>query len=157
VDNTSHEAFLEAFVDQYRSVHRTIRELITDLDVDTLGWRPCEGANSIAVLVTHVIGSEIEAVRTVAGVASDRVRSSEFQVRGADAAGLLSLVEKADAALDANVPRIDTAHLASEHVRPASLDKTPRRGVYVLMHSLAHAREHVGQLLLTRQLAESRA
>jgi hypothetical protein len=156
VDATGAEAFMRAFVEQYRAVHQAIREQISDLEPATLGWSPGEDTNSIAVLVTHVIGSEMEAVRTLAGVESDRVRAKEFEVRGADAKGLLSLVDHADATLDELAPSIGAAQLTAEHVRRASLDKRPRPGVYVLMHSLAHAREHLGQLMLTSQLAADR-
>ncbi len=145
--------FMQAFVDQYRAAHRAIREQISHLDAATLGWAPCEGANSIAVLVTHITGSEIEAVRTLAGVASDRDRSSEFEARDADADSLLALIDRAEATLAELAPKIGAGQLAADHVRAASLDKTPRSGVHVLMHSLAHAREHVGQIMLTRQLA----
>ncbi len=150
------EAFMAAFVEQYRAVHQAIREQITDLDAATLGWTPGDETNSIAVLVTHLIGSEMEAVRTVAGAGSDRVRSKEFEVRDAESATLLALVEKADATLTEIAPSIGGSQLTAEHVRQAALDKTPRAGVFILMHSLAHAREHLGQLLLTRQLAADR-
>jgi hypothetical protein len=145
--------FMRAFVEQYRAVHRVIRDELRGLDAATLSWQPAEGANSIAVLVTHLIGSEIEAVRTLAGVQSDRVRAQEFESHQVDAAQLLALVDRADANLDELSPRIGPAQLAADHVRPGALDKTPKPGVHVLMHSLAHAREHLGQLLLTRQLA----
>jgi hypothetical protein len=157
VEQAAHEAFVRAFADQYRAVHRTIREQVSGLDAATLGWTPGKDTNSIAVLVTHMLGSEIEAVRTLAGVESDRVRAQEFEVRDADAATLLALVARADATLDELTPSIDAARLAADHVRQGALDKTPRPGMYVLMHSLAHAREHLGQLTLTRQLALERA
>ena len=147
------EEFMRAFVDQYRGVHRAIREQISDLDPATLAWAPCEGANSIAVLVTHTMGNEVEAVRTVAGVGSDRIRAREFEVRDADVASLLALVDRADATLDELAPSIGGEQLTADHVRPAALDRTPKPGVHVLMHSLAHAREHLGQIMLTRQLA----
>jgi hypothetical protein len=157
VTSADRQSFIQAFVYEYGMVHRTIREEITGLDVGTLNWTPCEGANSIAVLVSHLIGSEIEAIQTVAGLQSDRIRSKEFEVRGADAAALLSLVDRADAVLNELTLQIGDTQLASEYVRRGSLDQTPRRGVHQLLHSLAHAREHVGQLMLTRQLAAARA
>jgi hypothetical protein len=157
VNEAAHEAFVRTFADQCRAVHRMIREQVSGLDAAALAWTPATETNSIAVLVTHVIGSEIEAVRTLAGLPSDRVRSKEFEVRGADAAALLKLVDRADAALDELTPAIDAARLAAEHVRPASQDKTPRPGMFVLMQTLGHAREHVGQMMLTRQLALERA
>src|SRR5438270_1503337 len=120
------ETFMRAFVDQYRVAHGVIREQISNLDAATLGWAPCEGANSIAVLVTHITGSETEAVRTLAGVASDRDRSSEFDVRGADAESLLALIDRAEATLVELAPKISAEQLAADHVRPASLDRTPK-------------------------------
>ena len=41
--------------------------------------RACQGANSIATIVTHLVGSEMETVRTVVGVASVRDRDEEFR------------------------------------------------------------------------------
>ncbi len=149
----TNDPFVRAFVEQYSAVHQLIRDQVSDLSPATLGWIPCAGANSIAVLVTHVIGSEIEALRVLAGAGSDRVRSKEFEARDADAASLLAIVDRADATLEELAPRIGAEQLAAEHVRPASLDRTPKPGVQVLMQSVGHAREHVGQLMLTRQLA----
>ncbi|MGH7124537.1 MAG: DUF1572 family protein [Stellaceae bacterium] len=144
--------FMSAFVDQYRLVHHVIREEIQNLDEGALGWIPCTGANSIAVLVTHLLGNEVESARTVAGAASDRDRAKEFEARQVGLAQLTALVDRADQILDDLTPRIGPAQLSANHVRPSALDKTPRSGTHVLMHSLAHAREHVGQLLLTSQL-----
>ena len=157
MDQPPHNAFVRAFVDQYRAVPRAVREQLEGLDGAALAWAPGKDTNSIAVLVTHMVGSEIEAVRTLAGVASDRVRSKEFETTDVDAVTLLSLVDRADATLAELAPKIDDARLAANHVRPGSLDKTPRPGAYVLMHSLAHAREHLGQIMLTRQLALERS
>jgi len=152
---TSDSEFLTAFVDQYRAVHRAIREEIQHLDERALGWAPCEGANSIAVLVTHLLGNEMESMRTVAGVDSDRDRAKEFLPQEASSGQLLALVDRAEKVLDELAPRIGSEQLSANHVRPSALDRTPRSGTHVLMHSLAHAREHLGQLLLTRQLGAS--
>lgn len=149
------DEFLTAFVDQYRTLHRVLREQVQNLDTETLAWTPCEGANSIAVLVTHMLGNEVESVRTVAGVASDRVRAREFEPRRVEAADIIALVDRAEGVLEELAPRIDENQLSADHVRPNALDQTPHSGTYILMHSLAHAREHTGQLLLTRQLASA--
>jgi uncharacterized damage-inducible protein DinB len=145
--------FLQAFVEQYRALHRVLREEVTNLTPETLAWIPCDGANSISVLVTHMLGNEMESVRTVAGVPSDRVRAREFEVRGAGATELVALVDRAEGVLEELAPRITAERLGAMHVRPNALDQTPHTGTHILMHSLAHAREHTGQLLLTRQLA----
>jgi len=149
------DEFLTAFGEQFRALHRVLREEVQNLDADTLAWTPCEGANSIAVLVTHLLGNEVESVRTVAGVASDRVRAKEFEARRVGAADLIALVDRAEGVLEQLAPRITAAQLGADHVRPNALDQTPHSGTHILMHSLAHAREHTGQLLLTRQLASA--
>jgi|SRR6185437_6805647 len=148
--------FVEAFADQYRALHRVLREELQSLTPETLAWTPCDGANSIAVLVTHMLGNEMESVRTVAGVASDRVRAREFEVQGANAGELVALIDRAEGVLEELAPRITAERLGAAHVRPNALDQTPHTGTHILMHSLAHAREHTGQLLLTRQLAGAR-
>ena len=151
--DTGDARFVEAFVDQYRALHRVLREELANLTPDALAWIPCDGANSIAVLVTHMLGNEMESVRTVAGAASDRVRAREFEVRGATAGELIALIDHAEGVLEELAPRIAAERLGATHVRPSALDQTPHTGTHILMHSLAHAREHTGQLLLTRQLA----
>ena len=149
------DMLVDVFSEQVKNLHRSIHDEIADLDTDTLSWVPCEGANSIAVLVTHLIGSEIEAVRTVAGEKSDRVRAREFEPHSVTAGQLVALVERADANLDELAPRIDSARLGADHIRPGALDQRPRSGAFILVHTLSHAREHLGQLLLTKQLAQS--
>src|SRR5207244_1199533 len=58
------------------------------LDHGTLNWRPLPKANSIAVLVTHSLGSEREMLRSVRLVATERDREAEFSVE-AEAGDLL--------------------------------------------------------------------
>src|SRR5438270_6843753 len=92
--------FLQAFVEQYRALHRVLRDEVAKLTPDTLAWIACAGANSIAVLVTHLLGNEMESVRTVAGAASDRVRAREFDVRDATAGELIALIDRAEGVLE---------------------------------------------------------
>src|SRR5579872_3114983 len=94
--DTGDARFVQALAEQYRALHRVLRNEVQNLTPDALGWIPCEGANSIAVLVTHLLGNEMESVRTVAGAPSDRVRAREFEVRGAGADDLLALIDRAE-------------------------------------------------------------
>jgi hypothetical protein len=84
----------------FRQVHDQLREELDGLDDDTLNWILTQEANSIATIVTHLVGSEAETLRCVAGVDCER-----------DRAGLTWLIGK-----------------------------------------YGHAREHVGQVQLTKQL-----
>ena len=44
----------------FGQLHDQIREELTGLDDGGLNWSPGEGANTIATIVTHVLGSEAE-------------------------------------------------------------------------------------------------
>src|SRR2546430_14798609 len=79
----------------FHVLHEGFRKQVRGLDHGTLNWRPLPKANSIAVLVTHSLGSEREMLRSVRQVATERDRESEFKVE-AEAADLLALLDQAD-------------------------------------------------------------
>src|SRR5213596_3716200 len=83
----------------FHVLHEGFRAQVRGLDHGTLNWRPLPKANSIAVLVTHSLGSEREMIRAVLSLPSDRDRDSEFRVE-ADAAELLALADQADREVD---------------------------------------------------------
>jgi uncharacterized damage-inducible protein DinB len=144
--------FVEAFVEQYRAVHQTLMTECVGLSDEAINWIPCEGANSIAVLVTHLLGNEVETLHVVTGAPSDRNRPAEFAVKAATIDQLLTLINQADLTIEERGSRIQPNSLEATLVRPAALDQTPRPGVFLLLHSLTHAREHLGQILLTKEL-----
>src|SRR2546430_16873358 len=79
----------------FHVLHEGFRKQVRGLDHGTLNWRPLPKANSIAVLVTHSLGSEREMLRSVRLVATERDRESEFKVE-AEAEELLGLLDQAD-------------------------------------------------------------
>jgi hypothetical protein len=148
---------VEVFVEQIHAVHAEIRDEIRALPDDAVTWTPSEGANSIAVLVTHLVGSELETVRLVAAATTARDRAAEFQVTGLGANELVRLLDEADAVVDELGPRIGETDLQALRVRPSALDQAPKSGEFRLVSTLGHAREHLGQILLTKQLHENGA
>lgn len=136
----------------YHEVHDMMREQVRGMDHGTLNWRPLPKANSIAVLVTHSLGSEREMIRALRHIASDRDRDSEFRVE-AEAAGLLALLDQADRELDEHVAALTPADLTE--MRPRG-DRPPRPGIEWLVSNYGHAREHLAQMQLTKQLYDSR-
>src|SRR4029079_3137472 len=58
--------------EEFRVVHQGFREEVAGLDAGALNWRPHPEANSIAILVTHTLGSEKEMLRAVAGRGYER-------------------------------------------------------------------------------------
>jgi hypothetical protein len=149
--------YQEVFVQQYGDVHRELREVLQSLPDEALNWVPYPGANPIAVLVTHLLGNELETIQTVKRLPTDRNRASEFEVKDAAGGDLLALVDDAESVLRHLAPQIAPEDLDRMVRRPAALSDTARTGLYQLAHSIAHAREHVGQIWLTRDLWNARS
>ena len=136
----------------YHDVHAKMREQIRGMDRGTLNWSPLPKANSLAVLVTHTLGSEREMIRALRQIATDRDRDSEFRVES-EAGDLLALLDQADRELDEHVAALTPADLTE--LRPRG-DRPPRPGIEWLVANYGHAREHLAQMELTKQLYDSR-
>jgi hypothetical protein len=136
----------------FRSIHQDIRERVGGLDDEALNWQPIPAANSIAVLVVHTLGSEREMLHAVRQRPVERDRPSEFTAR-ASAADLLALLEKADRELDELAGGLTADDLAG--MRPRG-DRPPKAGLEWLLTNYGHAREHLAQIDLTKQLYEAR-
>src|SRR6266487_1994574 len=119
------EAGVRNLADTFRGLfhvlHEGFRKQVRGLDHGTLNWRPLPKANSIAVLVTHSLGSEREMLRSVRLVATERDRESEFKVE-AEAADLLALLDQADQEVDELLGGLTTEDL-TEHRPQIELTK----------------------------------
>ena len=80
----------------YRQLHTDVRAALDGLSGDQLQWMPCEGANSLATLVVHMLGSEAETLCSIAGLPAARDRDAEFVPANVD---LLAMLDEADALL----------------------------------------------------------
>lgn len=136
----------------FKSVHKSMREHVTDMDHGTLNWRPLPNANSIAVLVAHTLASERDLLLAVRKIQHERDREAEFKVE-LDASDLLAMLDGADKDLDEHLPSVTPADLTE--MRPRG-DRPPQPGIQWLMHNYGHAREHQAQIELTKQLYDSR-
>ncbi len=136
----------------YHDVHKMMRDQVRGMDHGTLNWSPLPKANSIAVLVTHALGSEREMIRSLRQIPSDRDRDSEFRVE-TEAGDLLALLDQADRELDEHIAALTPADLTE--MRPRG-NRPPRAGIEWLISNYAHAREHLAQMELTKQLYDSR-
>ncbi len=136
----------------FHSVHEQMREHVRGMDHGTLNWKPLPLANSIAVLLVHTLGSEREMIRAVRSVTTERDRTAEFRAE-ADAADLVVLLDQADRELDEHLSALTAADLTE--MRPRG-DRPPRPGLEWLLSNYGHAREHLAQVELTKQLYDSR-
>jgi len=143
---------VEALVKLFRELHERLRGQVRDLDAGTLNWRPLPKANSIAVLVTHMMGSEIDLIRNVRSVPNTRDREAEFRVEP-DAAKLLELIDTADRELEQQLGALTSEQLA------AMVERGPRGtrpGIEWVLFNYGHSREHLAHIELTKQLYDSR-
>ena len=139
----------------FHQVHDELRSLIRDCERAALNFVPCPGANSIATIVTHLLGSEAETVQAVAGTPCTRDRDAEF-MRGTQAAEQLhAQLDDADRLLDEFAPALTTARLQQAVGLPTLPDGELRPGLTWLVGNLGHAREHTGHAFLTKQLYDA--
>jgi hypothetical protein len=144
-------AFNQTFVFLYQEIHNQLQDEVSDLG-EALTWVPGPDTNSISTLVIHLLGSEAEVLRIVRGLPSDRDRSAEFTAKVTDADELVRRIAAADRLLWELGPEITEEDLTTSRVRPSALSNEPRTGLYWLLNSYGHAREHLAQLQLTKQL-----
>ena len=136
----------------FHQLHRLVDAEVAALDDDGLNWVPAPGANSVATVVTHLLGSEAETLRAVAGVDAERDRDAEFAHGARDRVTLLGETAAADRLLGELGPLIDEGRLGALVALP-TLPATDRRtGLAWLVANYGHAREHLGHLQLTAQL-----
>jgi DinB superfamily len=136
----------------YRDLHEKLREQVRGMDAGTLNWKPLPLANSVAVLIVHTLGSEREMIRAVRSLPTERDREAEFRAE-APAADLLALLDEVGRELDEHLGAVTAADLTE--LRPRG-DRPPRPGLEWLLSNYGHAREHLAQVELTKQLYDSR-
>ena len=147
------QTFFKEYLHLLQDCHNGILQALDGLPPEALDWVPGQDMNSISVLVFHTTGS----VRfwigdIVAQESSNRDRDAEFSVRGVDVEvlkkRLADNLEYAKPVLE----QISLQDLETKRVRPS--DGREFTVTYGLIHALEHAREHLGQIQLTRQLWE---
>jgi len=136
----------------FHSVHEEMRKQVRGLDHGTINWKPLPLANSIAVLIVHTLGSEREMIRAVRKLATERDRDAEFKAE-LDADDLIALLDQTDREVDEHLAGLTAADLTE--MRPRG-DRPPKLGLEWLVSNYGHAREHLAQIELTKQLYDSR-
>ena len=137
----------------YRDTHRQLRSNLEGLEPGALSWTPGPDTSSITALVLHSLGAEGEVFRIVRGLSTDRVREVEFQHQVSDTAELLARLDEADALLEASATGITADDLRGPRSRPG---RPPQSGLFWLVRTFGHVREHLAHLELTKQLYEQR-
>ena len=128
------------------------REIVIGLDTEALNWKPGTETNSIAVLVAHTFDATRYLTASAAGIELDRDRESKFGYSTPSSEKLIAMIDDSEREINGYINRVTTDLLIEDHARPGRT----HTGAWWLLYALQHAREHIGQAHLTRQLYEQR-
>lgn len=154
------DPFLQAAWETYQTAFDEMNACLKSLSTSGLNWKP-EGDdfNSIAVLAVHSLGSTRSWLCVAAGAElPPRDRDLEFRAEAATAAEFRDFCVRLQAGcmdLLSRPPRQAWQDLRRTHARPDPEAAEEVTGAWALLHALEHLREHLGQMLLTRQLWEN--
>jgi hypothetical protein len=143
---------LSIVVSLFLGVHSWIREEISDVDDTLINVVPMIGANSISTIVTHLTGSEAETLRTVVGLPVVRDRDAEFEERSQTMAEILKRLDEADSLVTDLSSQMTPEMLTRRTALPSFPSDELRPGMMWLVANYGHAREHLGQIQITKQL-----
>lgn len=139
----------QPYADSLAALHSQLAESIKGLGTDALDWTPAPGANGLAAIVAHAMGSERFLIgQTVGGIDAHRDRDAEFSLRGVDVNYLKQLIAQVDRLSAGVLAGLSEEDMAVEH--PHRLGPKATRWCFV--HVIEHVAEHVGHANLTRQL-----
>ncbi len=151
------DPFLQAARETYQTAFDEMNACLEGLPTPALNWKPeGEDFNSIAVLAVHSLGSTRSWLCVAAGAElPPRDRDQEFRTEATTAAEFRDFCVRLQAAcmdLLSRPPRQAWQDLRRTHARPYPEAAEEVTGAWALLHALEHLREHLGQMLLTRQL-----
>ena len=148
------DPILARLFDHYRLLHESYKQTLSGLNTEALDWSPGEGMNSIAVLATHVAGSEKFWIGDVAmQEPSGRDRSAEFVVKGSDSVHLSGLLDSSLAYIQGAFERLTREDLSQPRTSP--LDGKTYDVAWSISQSLTHTALHLGHIQITRQLLDA--
>ena len=114
---------------QFQELHNELRLEIAKRDDESLNWFPCSGANSVATIVTHTLGSAAETLQAVAGVPASRNRDGEFKIGSQRQADLLDQIRHADALLADLAPLLTNDRVLTRTALPTLSNDDRRPGM----------------------------
>ena len=146
------DAEVQEFIALLDKAKSGVREIIQDIGDQGITWSPpIPEANSAAVLVTHMYGSEAQAIHEfIGGSPVGRNRDSEFAEPLSTVQELVDLIDRVGARTR-EVLSTETVQSLGRQLRtrdPAVMTTARSSLIGVLMHQA----EHVGHMQLTEQL-----
>jgi uncharacterized damage-inducible protein DinB len=144
---------IENYLQRIENLRGQIRDLIANLPVEALNWRPIDtedhAVNSLAVLATHVAGAEhFWIAEGIGRYPATRNREAEFVTRATDAAQLVQLLEKSGQETREILSNLPEAELNS--ILQVGDRTVPVR--WAIVHVIDHTALHLGHMQITYQL-----
>ncbi len=148
------ESYLQDIIALHQAAHQQLREEIAGLDSRALNWAPGPETSSIGVIITHVLGAEVEMLRNLLQIPTHRIRDDEFVAKAHEPETLEQKIASAEKDWQELAPRLGDSQLRAVVPRPNK--PVPQSGLFWLVRNFGHLREHIAQIELTRQLYEMR-
>jgi uncharacterized damage-inducible protein DinB len=145
---------LDNYLQRIEDLRQQVIDLIADLPVEALDWRPTEtvydhATNSLAVLAAHIAGAEHFWIgEIVAGRSPTRDRPAEFETADAGAAALRRLLEQSGEETRTVFCELGEEDLAG--TREIDGRTVPVR--WGILHVIDHTALHLGHMQITYQL-----
>ncbi|MDF2923145.1 MAG: hypothetical protein K0R57_2059 [Paenibacillaceae bacterium] len=140
----NNDSFKQALANQFTEIERRLLLTIQQLDDEQLNWRPDETSNSIANLAIHLHGNINERIgKGIGGRPYNRQREQEFALIKLTKPDITALVAQSFGLL-----KEITAGITDEQLQQTqALKNGARRNEDILLSSVAHFSEHLGQII----------
>ena len=145
---------LTNYLERIEDLRHQIVELISDLPLQALNWRPIEGkdehiTNSLAVLASHVSGAEHFWIAEVIGNRkATRDRNAEFSAIAINSESILNEIKKTAEETREVFSKLDDKDLNG--TRQVKERIIPVR--WCILHVVDHTALHLGHMQITYQL-----
>lgn len=138
------DSIREWLIHKFIEIETRLLQVLDQLSDEQLNWRPNESSNSIANLLVHIAGNISERISTgINNVESMRNRDQEFETLNMNKSELSTLIQKGFKEI------VETSrHISDEELNQTQLIRNrPRRNMDILLQSVTHYSEHMGQAL----------
>jgi uncharacterized damage-inducible protein DinB len=146
---------IKTYIEILRVRRADILKTLEGLNEEALNWRPLPNeANSLYALALHSLGAERKWIHEIIGGQKiERDREAELRAQAQDAK---SLHAQYDAAANVSEQVLARLMLTELETMRAAMRYGEQSVRWCILRVIEHYNEHLGQMLLTRQLWENR-
>jgi uncharacterized damage-inducible protein DinB len=146
---------IKTYIEILRVRRADILKTLEGLNEEALNWRPLPNeANSLYALALHSLGAERKWIHEIIGGQKiERDREAELRAQAQDAQSLHAQYDAAANASEQVLARLTLTELETMRAAMRHGEQSVR---WCILRVIEHYNEHLGQMLLTRQLWENR-